>query len=148
MDIVDVLEMLTGILAHVLVDTNIFIYLICLTHYFLFHYMIARVACCEVEEGDDLHIGTAAYEGSSQTTYSCVSGVRSQYEVHVISNYESNGQHGFGQTRTTGITDVNLNVDGNGSIPLVLVFVSYEPVNWILQIPSGVVIDTVMLVSQ
>ena len=46
------------------------------------------------------------------------------------------------------LTDVNVNVDGSGSIPLVLVFVSYEPVNWILQIPSGVVIDTVMLVSQ
>ena len=46
------------------------------------------------------------------------------------------------------LTDVNVNVNGSGSIPLVLVFVSYEPVNWMLQIPSGVVIDTVMLVSQ
>ena len=106
------------------------------------------MACCEIEEEAGIHVGTPAYEGSSQTTYSCVSGVRSQYEVHVISNYESDGQHGFGQTRTTGTTDVNLNVDGSGSIPLVLVFVSYEPVNWRLQVPSGVVIDTVLLVSQ
>ena len=113
-------------------------------------HLIARVGCCEVEEGvnDTVAVGTPTYDGSSQTTYSCVSSVRSQYEVHVISNYESDGQHGFGKTHTTGTTDVNLNVDGSGSVPLVLVFVSYEPVNWILQVPSGVVIDTVLLVSQ
>ena len=113
-------------------------------------HLIARVGCCEVEEGanDVVAVGTPTYDGSSQTSYTCISGVRSQYEVHVISNHESNGQHGFGQTRTTGTTDVNVNVDGNGSIPLVLVFVSYEPVNWILQVPNGTVIDTVLLVSQ
>ena len=131
------------------VYTNIYIYLICPTHYFLPH-LIARVGCCEVEEGanDVVAVGTPTYDGSSQTSYTCISGVRSQYEVHVISNHESNGQHGFGQTRTTGTTDVNLNVDGNGNIPLVLVFVSHEPVNWRLQVPSGTVIDTVLLVSQ
>ena len=111
-------------------------------------HLIARVGGCEIEEGAGIRVGTPAYDGSSQTTYSCVSGVRSQYEVHVISNYESDGQHGFGLTSTTGTTDVNLNVDGSGSVPLVLVFVSYEPVNWRLQVPSGVVIDTVLIVSR
>ena len=111
-------------------------------------HLIARVGGCEIQEGADIRVGTPTYDGSSQTTYSCVSGVHSQYEVHVISNYESDGQHGFGQTRTTGTTDVNLNVNGSGSVPLVLVFVSYEPVNWRLQVPSGVVIDTVLIVSR
>ena len=84
-----------------------------LTYYFLPH-LIARVGCCEVEEriNGTVAVGTPTYDGSFETTYSCVSGVRSQYEVHVISNYESNGHHGFGQTHTAGTTDVNVNVDG------------------------------------
>ena len=71
-----------------------------------------------------------------------------QYDVHVIGNYESNGRHGFGLERTTGTTNVNISVSGSnqGTKPLILVFVSYEPVRWILNIPSGVVIERVLLV--
>ena len=110
-------------------------------------HLLARVGSCGIEKGAGIRVGTPTYDGSPVITYSCISGIRSQYEVHVISNYESNGQHGIGQTRTTGITVVNFNVHGNSSIPLALVFTSYEPVNWILNVPSGVVIETVLLVG-
>ena len=57
-----------------------------------------------VKKKRDTVSGTPTYDGTSETTYSCVSGVHSQYEVHVISNYESDGQHGFGHTHITGTT--------------------------------------------
>ena len=69
------------------------------------------------------------------------------YDVHVISNYESDGSHGFRRTRTTGTTNVDVRVTGDGSKPLILVFVSYEPVRWILSVPQGVVIERVLLVG-
>ena len=70
-----------------------------------------------------------------------------QYDVHVISNNESNRRR-FGMERTTGTANVNITVSGSnqGTKPLILVFVSYEPVRWILNIPSGVVIERVLLV--
>ena len=69
------------------------------------------------------------------------------YDVHVISNYESDGSHGFGVTSTSGTTNVDVRVTGNGSKPLILVFVSYEPIRWILSVPQGVIIDRVLLVG-
>ena len=89
------------------------------------------MGCCEVEEGvNDTVSGTPIYDGTSETTYSCVSGVHSQYEVHVISNYEVMDYTNLVTLISlVQLTDVNVNVDGSGSIPLVLVFVSYEPLN-------------------
>ena len=92
-------------------------------------------------------MGTPTYNGQSQTTYSCVANENCNYDVHVISNYEGDYNHGFGPVTRSGNTNVELRVSGHGSKPLVLVFVSYEPVNWILSIPSGVVIEKVLLVS-
>ena len=91
-------------------------------------------------------MGTPTFEGQSQTTYGCVADENCDYDVHVISNYEGNGHTGF-RIHNTGTTNVQLSVSGQGSKPLVLVFVSYEPVNWILDIPSGVVIEKVLLVG-
>ena len=90
-------------------------------------------------------MGTPTYAGSAQTTYSCVADDNCNYDVHVIANYESNGHTGF-RVHNTGNTRVNLAVTGTSSKPLILVFVSYEPVRWTLSIPSGVVIDRVILV--
>ena len=91
-------------------------------------------------------MGTPTYTGSAQRTYSCVASDNCNYDVHVIANYESNGRHGFGIHRTTGYTSVNLAVTGTSTKPLILVFVSYEPVQWTLTIPTGVVIDRIILV--
>ena len=104
---------------------------------------------CHIEQGSSTSVGTPTFEGISQTTYSCVANENCQYDVHVINNYESNGRHGFGIQRTTGRTNVNFRVSGpnEGTKPLILVFVTYEPVTWVLNIPSGVVIERILLVS-
>ena len=100
---------------------------------------------CRVTQGASVHVGTPTYSGRAQTTYSCVANDNYNYDVHVIANYESNGHHGF-RVHNTGNTGVNLAVTGTSTKPLILVFVSYEPVRWTLSIPSGVVIDRVILV--
>lgn len=91
-------------------------------------------------------MGTPTFEGRSQTTYGCIANENCNNDVHVISNYEGNGHTGFG-VHNTGNTRVDIRVSGRSSKPLILVFSSYEPVNWILNIPSGVVIDRILLVS-
>ena len=68
-------------------------------------------------------------------------------EVHVIGNYEGNGFHSF-RIHETGFTNLYLSVTGSSSRPLILVLSSYEPVQWTLHIPAGVVIDRVILVSE
>ena len=93
-------------------------------------------------------MGSPTFEGRSQTTYSCVANENCDYDVHVISNYEGDYNHpGFGPVNDVGTTNVQLSVSGQNSKPLVLVFVSYEPVNWILSVPQGVTIEKVLLVS-
>ena len=105
----------------------------------LFQYCAVSVDGCNIEMGAHTSVGTPTYGGTSQTTYSCInSNGNCNYDVHVIGNYESNGH--------TGTTNVYISVSGEGTKPLILVFESYEPVNWILSIPSGVIIQRVLLV--
>ena len=92
-------------------------------------------------------MGTPTFEGRSQTNYSCVANENCNYDVHVVSNYEGDYSHRFGLFTEAGNTNVQLRVSGESSKPLVLVFVSYEAVNWILSIPRGVTIDKVLLVK-
>ena len=47
----------------------------------------------------------------------------------------------------TGYPTVNITVTGSSSRPLILVLASYEPAVWTLNIPTGVVIDKVLIVS-
>ena len=47
---------------------------------------------------------------------------------------------------TAGDATVNIFSGGRPDRPLVLVLVSYEPVNWILKLPSDVTISRVILV--
>ena len=109
----------------------------------------AIIGSCHITKDNSTALGTPTFSGQSQTTYSCVANENCRYNVHVIGNYEGNGRHGFGVQRTTGRTNVNLRVSGpnEGTKPLILVFVSYEPVTWILSIPNGVVIERILLVS-
>ena len=48
---------------------------------------------------------------------------------------------------SAGDTIVNIFSGGQSGRPIVLVFVSYEPVNWILNLTSGKTISKVILVS-
>ena len=96
---------------------------------------------CHIERGSASVVGTPKFGGQLQTTYSCVANENCDYDVHVVGNY--GGDNGNLITRT----NVQLRVSGESSKPLVLVFVSYEPVNWILSIPQGVIIEKVLLVK-
>ena len=62
----------------------------------------------------------------------------------MVSAYESISSY----SHTPGAATVDLRISGpsQGVKPLVLVFVSYEPVLWTLNVPSGVTIDRVLLV--
>ena len=109
----------------------------------------AHVSGCLIQRDARSLVGTPT-DSRLQTTYSCVvsDNCNCDYDVHVIGNYESsNGRHGWGIQRTAGVTQVQLCVTGQSSKPLVLVFVSYEPVIWRLSIPTNVVVDKVLLVS-
>ena len=79
------------------------------------------------------------------TTYSCVPGSSStQYEVHVLSVYEGNRHT---RPPSAGNTNVNIISGGRSGKPVILVLASYEPVNWILNLPAGITISRVILVS-
>ena len=120
-----------------------------LTDCMLLIYNTAKIGSCHIQKGASTAVGNPTFERRSQPTYSCVANDNCIYDVHVVSNYEGNGHSGF-RVHNTGRTNVQLRISGpnNGSKPLVLVFVSYEPVNWILSIPSGVVIDRILLVRE
>ena len=101
-----------------------------------------------IQKDSNTSIGTPTTDGDLESTYSCVASDNCDYEVHVIGNYESsNGRHRFYIQRQTGDTYVYLTVSGQSSRPLILVFVSYEPVRWRLSVPSGVQINRVIVVS-
>ena len=77
-------------------------------------------------------------------TYSCTPGNSStQYEVHVLSVYEVINR----RPPTAGNANVNIFSRGQSNRPIVLVLASYEPVNWILNLPAGISISKVILVS-
>ena len=102
---------------------------------------------CRIEQGSLSTVGIPSFKGQSHTAYSCVANENCNYDVHIVSNYEGDYNHGFGPVTTSGTTNVRLNVTGEGSKPIVLVFVSYESVNWVLSIPDRVVINKILLVS-
>ena len=105
----------------------------------------AHVSSCLIERDSHTSIGVPTTDGVPETTYSCVANDNCDSNIHVIGNYESSNRQ-FDAERAAADTDVELSVTGESSRPLVLVFWSHEPVRWILHIPSGVVIDKVIVV--
>ena len=78
------------------------------------------------------------------STYSCTpSSSSTQYEVHVLAVYEVINR----RPPTAGDANVNIVSRGQSNRPIVLVLASYEPVNWILNLPAGISISKVILVS-
>ena len=104
---------------------------------------------CLIEESPSTHVGFPTTDGSPETVYGCVSSsVNCEYEVHVIANYKSSyGRYGLGVKTVAGDTNVHVNISGQSSKPLILAFTSYQPVNWRLYLPSGVVVNKILLVS-
>ena len=94
----------------------------------------------------DTTIATPQYNSQPQNTYSCKPSNRStQYEVHVLSVYEANHVH----TRPPVGSDATVNIvrRGRSERPIILVLVSYEPINWILNLLAGITISKAILVS-
>ena len=112
---------------------------------FLLSLRVAVVGSCHVERGASTAVGTPTYRGNSQTTYSCVANDNCNYDVHFISNYEGSVTSSF-RHHPTGTINVDLNVIGQSTKPLILVLSSYEPIDWILSIPSGVTVDRAIMV--
>ena len=106
----------------------------------------AHVSGCLIKRSPSTYVGLPRTDGNPETTfYGCVStATNCEYEVHVIANYESSDgcQNGFGEN-----TYVDVNILGQSSKPLIFVFMSYRTVNWHLNLPSGVVVDRILVVS-
>ena len=99
---------------------------------------------CKISVDAATSLGKPQYNNQPrQPTYSCTPGSSSssQYEVHVLSVYEVISR----RPPTAGDATVNIS-GGRPDRPLVLVLASYEPVNWILKLPSDVTISRVILV--
>ena len=80
--------------------------------------------------------------------YSCLVpyNLNPNYDVHILSVYEATNNRFFG-SHPTGTSNVRLSLSGVALKPIVLVLVSYEPVEWRLTVPSRVKIERVLLVG-
>ena len=111
----------------------------------------ASYAGCLIKRSPSTYVGLPSSDGTPETPfYGCVStATNCEYEVHVIANYESsNGRnYGYGFKPVPGSTYVNVNINGQSSKPLILVFISYEEVHWRLSLSSGAVVNRIILVS-
>ena len=100
---------------------------------------------CRIEVYSNTALGKPQYSNQPpQQIYSCTPGSSStQYEVHVMSVYEVINR----RPPAAGDAAVNILSAGQSGRPIILVFVSYEPVNWILNLAAGITISRVILVS-
>lgn len=81
---------------------------------------------------------------STQTVYSCKPVFSSaEYEVHALSVYEVINT----SPPSAGNATVQIIIRTTPNRPIILVLGSYEPVNWILNVPTGIIISKVILVS-
>ena len=101
---------------------------------------------CRIEINSNTTLAKPQYsQQPTRTVYSCTPGSSStQFEVHVLSVYEGNRHT---RPPSAGDTRVNIVSGGQSSRPIILVLASYEPVNWILNLPAGITISRVILVS-
>ena len=106
---------------------------------------------CHIRQNAPDVIGHPTYKSVSQTTYSCVnsSGVNcGNYDLHVLSTFKGNGDIiSWSDVLSTGDINVVISVSGTGNRSLILVLLNHYPLNWILDIPNGVVIEKILLVS-
>ena len=102
---------------------------------------------CRIEINSNTTLAKPQYNKQpTSTIYSCVPGSSStQYEIHVLSVYEGNRHT---RPPIAGDTYVNVISGGRSSKPVILVLASYEPVNWILNLPTAITISRVIVVSR
>ena len=112
------------------------------------HPNAAKVGSCHVEKSAiaENSLGVPTYKGCTQITSSCVASDNCQNSVHVISTHGVRTSGGRFST-LGGSVNVRLSVTGEDTKPLILVFTSYYPIRWTLTIPTGVVVDKIIVVS-
>ncbi len=99
---------------------------------------------CKIVLDADTALAKPQYNSQRQNIYSCTPDSSSpQYEVHVLSVYEVINK----RPPTAGDATVNIISQGRSNRPIVLVLGSYEPVNWILNLPANITISKVILVG-
>ena len=114
----------------------------------------AKYEGCHIQQNATDIVGQPTYQNVPQTTYSCVNAKdrNCQYEVHVVSSNQGNGDiESWSRVLSAANTTIAISVNGTGSRPgnksLILVLLSHYQMNWVLDIPNGVIIDKVLLVS-
>ena len=127
---------LTNIYCSIYTDKHVVVSVIVLSPVPIF--LPAQIGGCHI---------TATSEASSRG-YSCIvpDNLNPNYDVHILSVYEATSSRAFRQ-HPTGTSYVSLVVSGEVVKPIILVLVSYEPIEWRLSVPSGVEIERVLLVS-
>ncbi|KAL5481221.1 hypothetical protein EMCRGX_G021337 [Ephydatia muelleri] len=101
---------------------------------------LARHAGCNISLDPDHAPGIPFYQGIQESVYSCSNNnSNSSYAVHILGSHV-NGRN----TVNTPVSISGYNLDIK---PIILVLVSYKAVNWILNIPPGIVIYKVLLTS-
>ena len=116
----------------------------------MFSFRTADVASCSITYRSPKAVAIPSYGGDtiSQPTYSCTPHLLNpEYNVHIISNYEGNGNSEH-KIHTPGETFLYIEVTNPDYRPIVLILTSHEPVWWQISIsPPDAVIDKVVLVS-
>ena len=117
------------------------------SYYYKVSIISVNVEGCSIVSNSLDTVGNPTVRNSRHSIYSCLSSKsNSNYNVHVISMHQIGSLY-YGYDHNYNST-VSLNVNGPlPDKPLILAFVSYEPVQWILYIPEGVVVSKVILVS-
>ena len=111
-----------------------------------FNFLISADAYgCRIEVDNDAALAKPQNNNHQPgSIYSCTPGSSStQYEVHVLAVYEVINR----RPPSAGDATVNIISRGRSGRPIILVLGSYEPVNWILNLPAGITISKVILVS-
>ena len=106
---------------------------------------LANVYGCQIKVNSNKTIAKPQYNNRQPgKIYGCTPDSSStQYEVHVLAVYEVINT----RPPSAGVSNVNIISRGQSSRPIILVLGSYEPVNWFLNLPAGISIRKVILVS-
>ncbi|XP_070550008.1 uncharacterized protein [Ptychodera flava] len=102
------------------------------------------VGGCKIRRGAENAAATGKLEGEPRDIYmySCVDhGSNNDYEVHVIGVYEGR------EHRTPRNSTVYIQTIGQTTKPIVLVFGTYEPINWVIEVPTDISIDRVISIA-
>ncbi|XP_078693730.1 uncharacterized protein LOC144923229 isoform X2 [Branchiostoma floridae x Branchiostoma belcheri] len=106
------------------------------------------VGSCAITRGSPVARAEAFLAADPIETFSCVADDNNKYEVHVLAVYEAVGPTRSFLQDPTEAAEMEVTVSaGQLSKPLVLVFSSYEAVNWVLHLPDDIEVYRVILMA-